>query len=199
MMNDVVILSLVSVVLVFNFIFMLVFLLYVKSNWQDFINLFKRKKGMHAISEQARETYIKNLQETLLYLSERKIGALIINEQRNSLNIYEESGYQISADFSPGFVIAIFSNKHASFHDGALIVSGGKITSISCYVPISKKHVDIKYGARHRAAIGVSEVTDAIAFVVSETNGNISFSKKGELESLGKDKKEIEENLKRLI
>lgn len=172
---------------------------YVKSNWQDFLAVFKKKKTSKALSEQEREAYLKNLVESLIYLSERKIGALIINEQRNSLNIYEESGYQLKADFVPGFVISVFANKNASFHDGAMIVSGHRITAVSCYVPISKKHVDIKYGARHRAAIGVSEVTDAIAFVVSETNGNISFAKKGELNPLGKEKKEIEENLKRLI
>lgn len=174
-------------------------IIYIKENWQDFVGFFKKKHNSKSMSEQEREAYLKNLVETLMYLSERKIGALIINEQRNSLNIYEESGYQLKADFVPGFVISVFSNKNASFHDGALIVSGNRITAISCYVPISKKHVDIKYGARHRAAIGVSEVTDAIAFVVSETNGNISFAKKGELNSLGKEKKEIEDNLKRLI
>lgn len=173
--------------------------LHIKGNWQDYVGFFKKKNGSKTITEQEREAYLKNLVDSLIYLSERKIGALIINEQRNSLNIYEESGYQLKAEFVPGFVISVFSNKNASFHDGALIVAGNKITAISCYVPISKKHVDIKYGARHRAAIGVSEVTDAIAFVVSETNGNISFAKKGELNSLGKERKEIEENLKRLI
>lgn len=192
-------LSLIVLILVLTLFLVFIACAYLKSNWKDFVSVFRKKNGGKGITEQERELYLKNLVESLIYLSDRKIGALIINEQRNSLNIYEESGYQIKADFVPGFVIAVFSNKNASFHDGALIVSGNRITAISCYVPISKKHVDIKYGARHRAAIGVSEVTDAIAFVVSETNGNISFARKGELNSLGKERKEIEENLKRLI
>lgn len=199
MNNDIVTIAFLVVILVLCLAMSVLGFLFLKINWPDIVSTFKKKQSAKYLAEQERETYIKNLVEILLYLSERKIGALIINEQRNSLNIYEESGYQIKADFMPGFVISVFSNKNAAFHDGAMIVSDNKITAISCYVPISKKHVDIKYGARHRAAIGVSEVTDAIAFVVSETNGNISFAKKGELNILGKDKKEIEENLKRLI
>ncbi len=198
-MGSVVSLVLLIIILIFCIFFAFLSVVYARVNWKDLVSVFKRKSGSRSISEQEREAYLKNLVESLIYLSERKIGALIINEQRNSLNIYEESGYQLKADFVPGFVISVFSNKNASFHDGALIVSGNRITAISCYVPISKKHVDIKYGARHRAAIGVSEVTDAIAFVVSETTGNISFAKKGELNLLGKERKEIEENLKRLI
>ncbi|MDE5545009.1 MAG: DNA integrity scanning protein DisA nucleotide-binding domain protein [Malacoplasma sp.] len=159
----------------------------------------KKRFNQKKITEQERENFIFNLAETLMRLSDKKIGALIIYEQRNSLSIYEDSGFKIESKFDIEFVIAVFSNKKASFHDGALIVSNANIKAISCYVPITKESNYSKHGARHRAALGISEITDSISFVVSETTGNISFAKKGELNSLGKTREEIDENLKRLI
>ena len=159
----------------------------------------KNRWNQSKFSDLERENFIINLADVLIRLSSKKIGALIIYEQRNSLNIYEESGFKMDSAFDVEFVYAIFSNKQASFHDGALIVSNNNIKAISCFVPITKEANYSKHGARHRAALGISEITDSISFVVSETNGNISFAKKGDLSILGKKKEEIIESLKRLI
>lgn len=171
--------------------------LYIKINWKNLVNNLKRGKNSKASRQQERHEFLKNFVDTLLYLSEKQIGALMICEKKTSLSLY--SGYKLKANFTFGFAVSIFSNKKASFHDGAMIISGNSIIAVSCYVPISKKNVDIKYGARHRAALGISEVTDAIAFVVSETNGNISFAQKGELKIISKNKIELEESIKKLI
>lgn len=174
---------------------------FIKENWTKIKAqlIFTKNSKKSMMNQQEKELFIKSLLECLFYLASKKIGALIVLEKNNSLNLYEETGFKLDANFSPEFLISIFSNKSVSFHDGALIVSNGKIKSISCYLPISKNTIDLKYGARHRAALGISEVTDAIAIVVSETTGNISYAKKSKLNNLGQDKKVIEEIISKLV
>lgn len=179
-----------------------VFLLgFVRENWTKIKAqlIFTKSSKKLIMNQQEKELFIKSLLECLFYLASKKIGALIVLEKNNSLSLYEETGFKLDANFSPEFLISIFSNKSVSFHDGALIVSNGKIKSISCYLPISKNTIDLKYGARHRAALGISEVTDAIAIVVSETTGNISYAKKSKLNNLGQDKKVVEEIISKLV
>lgn len=173
---------------------------FIKDNWKKVkAGLFFRNNNKVELSQKEKEQFTKSMLECLFYLSSKKIGALIVLEKNNSLSLYEETGFKLDANFSPEFLISVFSNKSVSFHDGALIVSRTKIKSISCYLPISKNTIDLKYGARHRAALGISEVTDAIAIVVSETTGNISYARKSKLNNLGQDKKIIEEIITKLI
>ncbi|MCF0218079.1 MAG: DNA integrity scanning protein DisA nucleotide-binding domain protein [Malacoplasma sp.] len=192
---------LVFVILIFIFgVFGIVFNILISNfNLARIKEDIRRKISRKKVSEQERENFIINLADALIKMSEKKTGALLVCEQRNSLSIYEDSGFKMDAKFDIEFVISIFSNKNASFHDGALIISGTNIKAISCYVPITKESHYSKHGARHRAALGISEITDSISFVVSETSGKISFAKKGELNSLGKTNEEVIENLKRLI
>lgn len=200
--NGILIIILIFVVLTFILLFACSFLIITiaKENWKKIKNSIATKNPKKsAMTVQEKSLFIKLMLECLLYLSQKKIGALIVIEKNNSLSLYEETGFKLDANFSPEFLIAIFSNKSVSFHDGALIISDGKIRSISCYLPISKNTIDLKYGARHRAALGISEVTDAIAIVVSETNGNISYAKKGELINLRQDKKTVEEMINKVV
>lgn len=193
------ILIILSFLFVWTIIFSIVYFSISNTNLSRIGEIIRRKFSQRKVIEQERENFILNLANVLMRLSSKKIGALIIFEQRNSLNIYEDSGFKMDSRFDIEFVYSVFSNKNASFHDGALIVSNYEIKAISCYVPITKEAVYSKHGARHRAALGISEITDSIAFVVSETNGKISFAKRGELDILGKTVEEVEENLKRLI
>lgn len=201
-MNDLLVATLVvsTITLVIVIFFSFLMTAYIKENWKKIkANLLFRSSNKVEMSQREKEQFIKSMLESLFYLSSKKIGALIVLEKNNSLNLYEETGFKVDANFSPEFLISVFSNKSVSFHDGAMIVSGSKIKSISCYLPISKNTIDLKYGARHRAALGISEVTDAIAIVVSETTGAISYARKSKLNTLGQDKKVIEEIITKLI
>lgn len=197
-MNGVVI-GLLTTVLILNLVLVCFAFLYIKLNFKIFWANFTRWRKHKAITKEERENYIKNLTDTLLLLSSKKIGALLVQEQRNSLSFYAESGFKIEAYFERDFVFAIFHNKNASFHDGAILIQDNKIKAVSCYLPVSKKNIDINYGARHRAAVGISEITDAIAFIVSETTGGISCAQKGELLVLSNQKHQLEDSLTRLI
>lgn len=162
-------------------------------------NIASRNAKKSKMTQQEKTLFIKSLLESLYYLSSKKIGALIVIEKNNSLSLYEETGFKLDANFSSEFLISVFSNKSVSFHDGALIISEGKIRSISCYLPISKNTIDLKYGARHRAALGISEITDAVSIIVSETTGHISYARKSELTNLGFNKKLIEDVITKLV
>lgn len=194
-------LALLIVIFILVFFLVLFTLAYLYANGKVFFKkLFNLSlSSKEKISSYERDLYLKDLADTLFFLSYKKIGALIVNEQRNSLALYSEKGYKMDGLFNKAFTIAIFANKNAPFHDGALLVSGNRIVAISCYVPVSESNIDNKYGARHRAAMGITESTDAIAIIVSETTGMVSYAKKGELIQIGKTKKEIENAIKVLF
>lgn len=114
-------------------------------------------------------------------MSKSHTGALIVIEQEISLKIYEETGETINADISTRLIENIFF-KNSPLHDGAMIISGSKIEAAGCILPVAQ-NVDIpKYmGLRHRAAIGISQETDAKVIVISEERGKISFASRGEI------------------
>ena len=109
-------------------------------------------------------------------------GALIVIERKNSLDDYKHTGSVIDAVISPDMLCSIFY-KGTALHDGAVIIRDGRIDSAACVLPMtSRVDIDSELGTRHRAAIGTTELTDAIVVVVSEETGNISLSKDGELQ-----------------
>lgn len=109
-------------------------------------------------------------------------GALIVIERKNSLADYKHTGSVIDAVISPDMLCSIFY-KGTALHDGAVIIRDGRIDSAACVLPMtSRVDIDSELGTRHRAAIGTTELTDAIVVVVSEETGNISLSKDGELQ-----------------
>ncbi|MCI0521181.1 MAG: diadenylate cyclase CdaA [Chloroflexi bacterium] len=112
-------------------------------------------------------------------LADRKHGALIILQRKDSLDEYIATGVKLSAQASAELLLQIFY-PNTPLHDGAVIISGGKILAASCVMPLSASGVltptpDRQMGLRHRAALGISEVTDAIAVVVSEETGYITI------------------------
>lgn len=139
-----------------------------------FLNNLKFKKNTTKLNSGEMLTFIGNLTSTLARLSTDKVGALIVLQNRDSLNKYIEVGNKVDAAFFPELIYTVFYNHQSPLHDGAIILKNLRIASISSYLPISKRILDVKFGARHRAAFGITEATDATAFVVSETTGKIS-------------------------
>jgi len=113
-------------------------------------------------------------------LSSALTGALIVVEQEVDLSEHEESGVMVDAQISSQLLLNIFE-KNAPLHDGAVIVRGSRISSASCILPLTAEHVDTALGTRHRAAIGISEVSDACVVVVSEETGTVSLATSGEM------------------
>ena len=104
-----------------------------------------------------------------------KVGALIIIKQSNDLGIVEESGIAIDAKVSTALLENIFF-KNAPLHDGAVIINGNRVVAAKCVLPSTQQDVPKSYGMRHRAALGMSEVSDAIIIAVSEETGRISLA-----------------------
>lgn len=115
------------------------------------------------------------------YLSRRKIGALIVFERKTGLNEYVESGIRMQSMISSELLINIFI-PNTPLHDGAVIVQNGQIAAAGCYLPLSENpFISKELGTRHRAAIGISEVGDAISIVVSEETGQVSLALNGQV------------------
>lgn len=110
-----------------------------------------------------------------------KTGALIVVEQAIRLTEYEMTGIELDCKVSPQVILNIFEH-NTPLHDGAVIVRGDRITSATCYLPLSDNmQISKDLGTRHRAALGMSEVSDALVIVVSEETGQISLAMGGQL------------------
>lgn len=115
------------------------------------------------------------------HMSESKTGAIIIITKNNDLKFYANTGDAIDAKVSVRMIESIFY-KNSPLHDGAIIISNNTIVAARCVLPVTENaDFPAHLGMRHRAAVGITENTDAIAIVVSEQTGEISFSKEGEL------------------
>lgn len=114
-------------------------------------------------------------------MSKEKIGALIVIENVIDLSVYAETGEIINAEIKTRLIENIFF-KNSPLHDGAMIISHQRIKAAGCILPIShNQQISKKLGLRHRAALGISQETDAYAIIVSEETGNISIAYRGEL------------------
>lgn len=115
-------------------------------------------------------------------LSQNQTGALIVIERDIGLKTYIESGIAIDAALSYDLLVTVF-NPAVPLHDGAVIVQNGRIAAAACFLPLTvKPRLSKELGTRHRAAIGVTEETDAVAIIVSEETAAISFAHDGEIE-----------------
>jgi len=119
--------------------------------------------------------------ESIIKFSKEKTGALIVFSRKMDLSIYSQIGDEINASVSSRLIETIFQ-KDSPLHDGAIIIQGNKIKSARCVLPISENpNLPADFGMRHRSALGMSEVTDAIIVIVSEQTGKISVAIHGEL------------------
>lgn len=143
--------------------------------------------GIKSISAESRELASKSAQIEAICtavndLSRDKVGALIVIEKSTKLGDFIKSGVYVDAAISPYMLRNIFFDK-APLHDGAVIIRDGRICAAGCFLPLSTKNdIDKDLGTRHRAAIGLTEISDAVVIVVSEETGTISISNEGNLE-----------------
>ena len=141
-----------------------------------FSKLFKPKTEVDSSKK-----WIMPVVYACMSMSKTKTGALIVVQQTIPLTDYERTGDIINADINSRLIENIFF-KNSPLHDGAMIINGSKIMSAGCILPVSHDTSIPRYlGLRHRSAKGIAQATDAIAIVVSEETGRISYAYKGEL------------------
>jgi diadenylate cyclase len=126
-----------------------------------------------SLTSEKRET-VHDLAEVVAQLSSRQFGALLAIERDTSIRVFEETGVIVDAAFSTELLLTLFHPKSA-LHDGGVIVRNGRIAAAACIFPVSQREtLDRSLGLRHRAALGITEESDAVAIVVSEETGAIS-------------------------
>ncbi len=126
-----------------------------------------------------------------------KTGALIVLERDIILSEYEKTGIEIDSRISSQLVLNIFEH-NTPLHDGAVLVRNDRIQSATCYLPLSDNlSLNKNLGTRHRAAVGISEVSDALTIIVSEETGNVSYAQKGRIR-INVEPEELREQLKTL-
>ena len=140
---------------------------------------------------------IQELIRACFEMGKARTGALIVMEQGVSLQEYERTGIAIDSAVSSQLILNIFE-KNTPLHDGAVILSGNRIRSATCYLPLSDNmNLSKALGTRHRAAVGISEVSDSLTIVVSEETGSVSVAKNGRiLRSLNQE--QLKEQLQKL-
>ncbi|MBK8987975.1 MAG: TIGR00159 family protein [Chloroflexi bacterium] len=121
------------------------------------------------------------VKDACLRLSQRRHGALIVFERDTGLQEYIDTGILLDSEASPELLLTIF-NKNTELHDGAVIIRGDRLAAAACVMPLSTSSLsDRQMGLRHRAALGISEVSDAVALVVSEETGQVSIAHNGRI------------------
>ena len=147
--------------------------------------------------EEERKRLLEALSKSVSYMAKRRIGALISIEKETGLSEYIETGTQLNSNLTSELLINIFI-PNAPLHDGAVIVQRNRIAAAGCYLPLSESpFISKELGTRHRAALGLSEVSDAVTIIVSEETGAMSIAVDGNL-NRNLSIEEFEEQLRRL-
>jgi len=140
-------------------------------------NVFAR---INNLTSDEKENLVNQIVTAVMLLSKDSTGALISIEQSHSLDDYVQTGTPINSDVTAELLTSIFVTS-TPLHDGAVIIQGNRISCASAYFPPTNMELPSRFGARHRAAIGISELTDAVTIVVSEETGNISITENGSI------------------
>mgnify|MGYP000651774552 FL=1 len=144
-----------------------------------FSSMLVDKKDINKLSSRT----INEIVKACVEMAKVRTGALIVVEKMQSLADYERTGIEVDGLVSSQLLINIFE-KNTPLHDGAVIIHENRVTSATCYLPLSDNMALSKeLGTRHRAGIGISEVTDSVTVIVSEETGKISVAHEGELET----------------
>ena len=152
------------------------------------------KKNDSALTEKT----INEIVRACVEMGKVKTGALIVIEGQQSLADYERTGIDIDAIVTSQLLINIFEH-NTPLHDGAVIIRNNRVTSATCYLPLTDNDaISKEVGTRHRAGVGISEVTDSVTVIVSEQTGNISVAYDGVLER-GMDMEQLKNRLKEFI
>ncbi len=133
------------------------------------------------VKERFTDKTINELVKACFDMGEVKTGALIVIEQENRLSEYERTGINIDAVLTSQLLINIFEH-NTPLHDGAVIVRGNRVAAATCYLPLSDNmELSKQLGTRHRAGVGISEVSDSLTIIVSEETGKVSIAQGGKL------------------
>jgi diadenylate cyclase len=128
----------------------------------------------------AEDRALATIARAAFLLSRNKIGALVAIEQQSGLKEFHETGTQLDAQLSVELLLTIFTPR-SPLHDGAVIVHDNRVVAAGCFLPLAEHSFTARVGTRHRAAIGLSEQTDAVVVVVSEESGGVSIARDGKL------------------
>ena len=156
-------------------------------------NAFSR---ISSLLSNEKERLVEQLYEATVTLSHARVGALISIEQSQSLQDYIKTGIPINAEVTKELLCSIFMTT-TPLHDGAVIIQGDKVACASAYFPPTSVNLSSRYGARHRAALGISEVSNALTIVVSEETSAISIAENSRIFSV--DEKQLKDYLRRVI
>ena len=133
------------------------------------------------VEQRCSDKTVNELVRATVEMAKVKTGALIVLEQNETLEEYERTGIDLDALVSSQLLINIFEH-NTPLHDGAVIIKGDKIRSATCYLPLSENlSLSKALGTRHRAGVGISEVTDSVTIIVSEETGVISMASEGKI------------------
>ena len=136
----------------------------------------------HRVNEEFSEKTIDEITKACVEMGKVRTGALIVIEQKVSLRDYERTGIDVDGIVTSQLLINIFEH-NTPLHDGAVIIQGNRVVSATCYLPLSDNlGLSKELGTRHRAGVGISEITDSLTIIVSEETGKISVAYEGELE-----------------
>ena len=134
------------------------------------------------VNEEFSEKTINEITKACVEMGKVRTGALIVIEQKVSLRDYERTGIDVDGIVTSQLLINIFEH-NTPLHDGAVIIQGNRVVSATCYLPLSDNlGLSKELGTRHRAGVGISEITDSLTIIVSEETGKISVAYEGELE-----------------
>ena len=148
-----------------------------EKNFMSSLVLFDSKDNQERFSDKTIEELIR----ACMAMGRVKTGALIVIEKNTPLAEYERTGIPVDAVVTSQLLINIFEH-NTPLHDGAVIIRGNRITSATCYLPLSDNmELSKDLGTRHRAGVGISEATDSMTIIVSEETGNISVAQNGQL------------------
>ncbi len=151
-----------------------------RRRWR-FLNLIKSLVGSKKSEQKEYDFDLAQIVLACKALSKSGMGALIVIKRNSDLNLYIQSGETIDANINARLIENIFF-KNSPLHDGAMIIYGRQIKAAGCILPVSKNQsIPKRLGLRHRAALGITETTDAIAIIVSEETGKISWAVNGEV------------------
>ena len=136
----------------------------------------------HRVNEEFSEKTINEITKACVEMGKVRTGALIVIEQKVSLRDYERTGIDVDGIVTSQLLINIFEH-NTPLHDGAVIIQGNRVVSATCYLPLSDNlGLSKELGTRHRAGVGISEITDSLTIIVSEETGKVSVAYEGELE-----------------
>lgn len=149
---------------------------------KKFISSLLPLDNVRTVQQLFSDKTMNELLKATVEMAKVKTGALIVIEQNETLEEFERTGIKVDALLSSQLLINIFEH-NTPLHDGAVVVRGDRITAATCYLPLSDNmHLSKELGTRHRAGVGISEVTDSMTIIVSEETGHISVAYRGELE-----------------